>query len=57
MTIDHRRKKTLPHRLNKQVKKTPPAYEPDDGSLTAKQIEAIKKLEPQGRCKWSSSLF
>lgn len=34
-----------------------PAYEPDDGPLTARQLKAIKKLEPQNRGKWSSSLF
>lgn len=33
------------------------AHEPDDGPLTAKQLRAIKKLEPQGRGKWSSSMF
>ena len=35
-----------------------PAYEPDDGPLTAKQIKATKKLEPQGRGRSvKSSLF
>lgn len=35
-----------------------PAYERDDGPLTAKQIKAIKKLVPQGReMVVTSSLF
>ncbi len=35
-----------------------PAYEQDDGPLTAKQLKAIRKLEPQGRMKSvRSSLF
>lgn len=34
-----------------------PAYQPDDGALTAKQLERIKKLEPQGRMRTSESLF
>lgn len=45
------------HRRAKPSTKAP-AYEPDDGPLTAKQIEAIKKLEPQGIMKSvRSSLF
>ncbi len=34
-----------------------PAYEPDDGPLTDKQIAAIKKMVPQGRMKVTKSLL
>lgn len=45
------------HRRAKPATKAP-AYEADDGPLTAKQLKAIKKLEPQGRMKSvRSSLF
>lgn len=38
--------------------KKAPAYERENGPLTAKQIKAIKKLVPQGRMKKvKSSLF
>lgn len=57
-TVDHRRKKATLRRPKKQTNRTRPAYEPDDGPLTAKQLEAIKRLAPQGRMKSvKSSLF
>ncbi len=34
-----------------------PAYEPDDAALTSKQLDRIKKLEPQGRMRTAESLF
>jgi hypothetical protein len=34
-----------------------PAYEPDDGALTPKQLERIKQLEPQGRMRIAETLF
>ena len=34
-----------------------PAYAPDDAALTRKQLERIKRLEPQGRMKTLESLF
>ena len=34
-----------------------PAYAPDDAALTHKQLEHIKRLEPQGRMKTLESLF
>lgn len=44
-----------PHRKRRHRRARPatkaPAYEPDDGPLTAKQIKAIKRIEPQGRMK------
>jgi len=44
-------------RTTRRAAKKTPAYEPDDGPLTAKQIKAIRKLEPQGRMKVESSLL
>ncbi len=58
MTANRRPRKSASRRLKKQVAKAQPAYEPDDGPLTAKQIEAIKRLVPQGLGKSvKSSLF
>lgn len=55
-SADEPRRKRRRQRVKPVAKK--PAYEPDDGPLTAKQIEIIKKLVPQGRGKSiSSSLF
>ena len=34
-----------------------PAYEPDDGALSAKQIDRIKRIEPQGRMWVGEALF
>ena len=34
-----------------------PAYEPDDGALTQKQLERIKSLVPQGRMQVREELF
>jgi hypothetical protein len=34
-----------------------PAYEPDDAALTPKQLERIKRLEPQGRMRTLENLF
>jgi antitoxin component of RelBE/YafQ-DinJ toxin-antitoxin module len=43
--------------LARLAKETLPRYEADDGPLTAAQMNAIKKLEPQGRMVASESLF
>ncbi len=57
-TADRRRKKAALRRSKKRADRIRPAYEPDDGPLTAKQIAAIKKLVPQGRgMVVTSSLF
>ena len=34
-----------------------PAYDADDGALTAKQLDRIKQLEPQGRMRTTERLF
>ena len=34
-----------------------PSYEPDDAALTAKQLQRIKQLEPQGRMRTTERLF
>jgi hypothetical protein len=34
-----------------------PAYQPDDAALTRKQLEIIKRMEPQGRMNTAESLF
>jgi hypothetical protein len=34
-----------------------PAYAPDDGALTRKQLDRIKQMEPQGRMRPTESLF
>ena len=34
-----------------------PAYEPDNGPLTARQLAAIGKIVPQGKMKVTSSLL
>ena len=34
-----------------------PAYEADDGALTAKQLDRIRQLEPQGRMRTIERLF
>lgn len=44
-------------RARTRAAKKTPAYKPDDGPLTSQQIEAIKKIEPQGRMKGKSSLL
>jgi hypothetical protein len=36
---------------------TLPRYEPDDGDLSASELRAIRKLEPQGRIVPRQSLF
>lgn len=43
--------------LARLAQETLPRYESDDGPLTAQQLEAIKRLEPQGRMEVSESLF
>jgi hypothetical protein len=44
--------------LMQLAKEALPAYEPDDGDLTARQIAAIRKRVPQGHMKSiKSSLF
>ncbi len=58
MTANRHPKKSELRRLKKLAAEAKPAYEPDDGPLTAKQIKAIKKLVPQGRGMLvTSSLF
>ncbi len=37
--------------LSLLAKRTVPAYEPDEGPLSDRQLAAIRKLEPQGRMK------
>ena len=34
-----------------------PTYEPDDAALTPKQLERIRRLEPQGRMRTAESLL
>lgn len=34
-----------------------PQYEPDDGPLTPRQTEEIRRLQPPGRMKTKESLF
>lgn len=34
-----------------------PQYEPDDGPLTPRQMEEIRRLQPPGRMKAKESLF
>lgn len=49
---------TAHHALKQLAKEVLPAYEPDDGDLTARQIAAIRKRVPQGNMKSiKSSLF
>jgi hypothetical protein len=49
---------TVHHALKLLTKEVLPAYEPDDGDLTAREIAAIRKRVPQGRMKSiMSSLF
>ena len=43
--------------LARLAQETLPRYEADNGALTAKQLRAIKKLEPQGRMVTSENLF
>jgi antitoxin component of RelBE/YafQ-DinJ toxin-antitoxin module len=43
--------------LARLAQETLPRYEADNGALTAKQLCAIKKLEPQGRLVASENLF
>jgi hypothetical protein len=49
---------TIHYALKQLAKEEIPAYEPDDGDLTAREIAAIRKRVPQGRMKSiKSSLF
>ncbi len=49
---------TIHYALKQLAKEEIPAYEPDDGGLTARQIAAIRKRVHQGRMKSiKSSLF
>ncbi len=49
---------TIHYALKLLAKEVSPAYEPDDGDLTAQQIAAIRERVPQGRMKSiKSSLF
>ena len=43
--------------LARLAQETLPRYEADNDALTAKQLRAIKKLEPQGRLATSENLF
>ena len=44
--------------LKRLAKEVLPSYELDDGELSAAQLKAIKRLEPQGRVRSvKSSLF
>jgi len=36
---------------------TLPSYEPDEGELSARQLETLRKLEPQDRIKEIARLF
>ena len=46
-----------PFALSLVAKQTLPSYQPDEGALTDRQLEAIRKLEPQGRMKGAARLF
>lgn len=39
------------------ARQTLPRYEPDDGPLTRRQMEEIRRLQPPGRMKVKASLF
>jgi antitoxin component of RelBE/YafQ-DinJ toxin-antitoxin module len=43
--------------LARLARETLPRYEADNSELTAKQLHAIKKLEPQGRLVTREDLF
>jgi hypothetical protein len=43
--------------LARLAQTTLPRYEPDEGALTASELRAIRKLEPQGRFVPRESLF
>ncbi len=43
--------------LARLAQETLPRYEPDEGPLSAAQLKAIKRLEPQGRLEVHESLF
>ena len=43
--------------LARLARETLPRYEVDNGPLSAKQLSAIKKLEPQGRMRAHEKLF
>ena len=43
--------------LAKMARDYLPAYEPDDGPLTSRQLAAIRKLVPQGKMKVTASLL
>ena len=46
-----------PFALSLLAKQTLPSYRPDEGALTDRQLEAIRKFEPQGRMKDAARLF
>ena len=39
------------------ARQTLPRYEPDDGPLTQKQMDQIRRMQPPGRMKVKKSLF
>jgi len=39
------------------ARQTLPAYEPDDGPLTARQVAAMRRLAPQGQMRGRKGLF
>jgi hypothetical protein len=43
--------------LAKMARDYLPAYEPDDGPLTSRQLAAIRKIVPQGKMKVTVSLL
>ncbi len=43
--------------LARLAQETLPRYEADDAPLTEKQLQAIRRLEPQGRLVTSETLF
>ena len=43
--------------LAKLARQTLPQYEPDDGPLTQRQMDEIRRLQPPGRMKVKASLF
>jgi hypothetical protein len=43
--------------LARLAEQTLPRYEPDKGDLTAAELRAIRKIEPQGRFAARESLF
>jgi hypothetical protein len=43
--------------LARMARDTLPAYEPDNGPLTDKQLAALRRMVPQGKMKVTSSLL